>query len=85
MRCSNAPVKAFASARRRDRKVRALHMGVDDAEGCFLLESLDKECKHGMLDDVGQVAGMVGMTVIHAGLVAIEVAPGQANSVDLGE
>lgn len=60
-------------------------MGVDDAEGClFLLESLGKECKHGVLDDVGKVAGMVSMTIIHGGLVAIEVAPGQANSFDFG-
>jgi hypothetical protein len=37
-----------------------------------------------VLDDVGKFAGMVSMTIIHGGLVAIEVAPGQANSFDFG-
>ena len=42
-------------------------MGVDDAKRLvLLLQILDQPRQHDMLDDVGEISGMIGVTIIHA-------------------
>ena len=41
-------------------------MGVDDAEGGVLqLQPLDEQGEHRVLDDIGEAAGVKGVTVVH--------------------
>ena len=41
-------------------------MGVDDAEGCFLLAKMDeRKDQQRVFDDIGEIAGMEGVAIIH--------------------
>ena len=42
-------------------------MGIDDAERCRLGAQVHEDAhQHDMLDDVGEIAGMEGVAIVHA-------------------
>src|SRR5262249_10604068 len=45
-------------------------MGVDDTKPLvLLLEILDQAAEHGVLDDIGEIAGVVGVAIVHADFI----------------
>ena len=46
-------------------------MGVDDAEGRRLRAQMHQDAnEHRVLDDVGKIAGMKGVAIVHRGSIA---------------